>query len=155
MSKSPDDIAAILRDRINDLETSVREANVGSIVEVGDGISRVFGLSEALAGELLEFPGGTLGIALNLEEDSVGAVILGAFAQIKEGDEVRTTGRVAEVPVGDALLGRVVNAVGQPVDGKGPIETADTDVIEKWPRAWHSGKTWINHCKLESGRSTR
>ena len=131
MSKSPDDIAAILRDRINDLETSVREANVGSIVEVGDGISRVFGLSEALAGELLEFPDGTLGIALNLEEDSVGAVILGAFAHIKEGDEVRTTGRVAEVPVGDALLGRVVNAVGQPVDGKGPIETADTDVIEK------------------------
>ena len=131
MSKSPDDIAAILRDRINDLETSVREANVGSIVEVGDGISRVFGLSEALAGELLELPGGTLGIALNLEEDSVGVVILGAFAHIKEGDEVRTTGRVAEVPVGDALLGRVVNAVGQPVDGKGPIETTDTDVIEK------------------------
>ena len=131
MSKSPDDIAAILRDRINDLETSVREANVGSIVEVGDGIARVFGLSEALAGELLEFPGGTLGIALNLEEDSVGVVILGAFAHIKEGDEVRTTGRVAEVPVGDALLGRVVNAVGQPVDGKGPIETTDTDVIEK------------------------
>ena len=131
MSKSRDDIAAILRDRINDLETSVREANVGSIVEVGDGIARVFGLSEALAGELLEFPGGTLGIALNLEEDSVGVVILGAFAHIKEGDEVRTTGRVAEVPVGDALLGRVVNAVGQPVDGKGPIETTDTDVIEK------------------------
>ncbi len=131
MSKSPDDIAAILRERIDDFETSVREANVGSIIEVGDGIARIFGLSEALAGELLEFPGGTLGIALNLEEDSVGAVILGAFAHIREGDEVRTTGRVADVPVGDALLGRVVNAVGQPIDGKGPINTSDTDVIEK------------------------
>lgn len=131
MSNNSNDIAAILRERIDDLETTVREANVGSTIEVGDGIARVLGLSEALAGELLEFPGGTLGIALNLEEDSVGAVILGAFAHIKEGDEVRTTGRVAEVPVGDALLGRVVNAVGQPIDGKGPIETADTDVIEK------------------------
>ncbi|MCY3800328.1 MAG: F0F1 ATP synthase subunit alpha [Chloroflexi bacterium] len=131
MSNNSNDIAAILRERIDDLETTVREANVGSTIEVGDGIARVLGLSEALAGELLEFPGGTLGIALNLEEDSVGAVILGAFAHIKEGDEVRTTGRVAEVPVGDALLGRVVNAVGQPIDGRGPIETADTDVIEK------------------------
>ena len=112
MSNNSNDIAAILRERIDDLETTVREANVGSTIEVGDGIARVLGLSEALAGELLEFPGGTLGIALNLEEDSVGAVILGAFAHIKEGDEVRTTGRVAEVPVGDALLGRVVNAVG-------------------------------------------
>ena len=131
MSNNSNDIAAILRERIDDLETTVREANVGSTIEVGDGIARVLGLSEALAGELLEFPGGTLGIALNLEEDSVGAVILGAFAHIKEGDEVRTTGRVAEVPVGDALLGRVVNAVGQPIDGRGPIETDDTDVIEK------------------------
>ena len=131
MSKSPEDIAATLRGRIDDLETSVREANVGSIIEVGDGIARIFGLSEALAGELLEFPGGTLGIALNLEEDSVGAVILGSFTHIREGDEVKTTGRVAEVPVGDALLGRIVNAVGQPVDGKGPIDTSDSDVIEK------------------------
>ena len=131
MSNNSDDIATILRERIDDLETTVREANVGSTIEVGDGIARILGLSEALAGELLEFPGGTLGIALNLEEDSVGAVILGAFAHIKEGDEVRTTGRVAEVPVGDALLGRVVNAVGQPIDGKGPIETSNTDVIEK------------------------
>ena len=104
---------------------------MGRLSRSGDGIARILGLSEALAGELLEFPGGTLGIAMNLEEDSVGVVILGAFAHIKEGDEVRTTGRVAEVPVGEALLGRVVNAVGQPIDGQGPIETSDTDVIEK------------------------
>ncbi len=131
MSNNSNDIATILRERIDDLETTVREANVGSVIEIGDGIARILGLSEALAGELLEFPGGTLGIAMNLEEDSVGVVILGAFAHIKEGDEVRTTGRVAEVPVGEALLGRVVNAVGQPIDGQGPIETSDTDVIEK------------------------
>ena len=131
MTSSSDQIADILRERIQDLDTAVRAANVGSIVEIGDGIARISGLSEALAGELLEFPGGTLGIALNLEEDSVGAVILGEYAHIKEGDEVKTTTRVAEVPVGDALLGRVVNAVGQPVDGKGPIQSAETQVIEK------------------------
>ena len=131
MAKNTDDIAAIIRQRIESLDTSVRQANVGTIIEVGDGIARVYGLSEALAGELLEFPDGVLGMALNLEEDSVGAVLLGQSSHIKEGDEVRSTGRVAEVPVGDALLGRVVNAVGEPIDGKGPINTSETDVIEK------------------------
>src|SRR3990172_6589981 len=104
MAKNTDDIAAIIRERIQSLDTSVRQANVGTIIEVGDGIARVYGLSEALAGELLEFPDGVLGMALNLEEDSVGAVLLGQSSHIKEGDEVRSTRRVAEVPVGDALL---------------------------------------------------
>ncbi len=131
MATNSDDLTALLRQRIDSLDTAVRDVNVGTVVEVGDGIARIFGLSEALAGELLEFPGGVLGMALNLEEDSVGAVLLGAYEQIKEGDEVRTTGRVAQVPVGEALLGRIVNAVGEPIDGHGPIETDQSDVIEK------------------------
>ena len=131
MATNSDDITGLLRQRIESLDTTVRDVNVGTVVEVGDGIARIFGLSEALAGELLEFPGGVLGMALNLEEDSVGAVLLGSFDQIKEGDEVRTTGRVAEVPVGEALLGRIVNAVGEPIDGRGPIDAERTDVIEK------------------------
>ena len=131
MATNSDDITGLLRQRIESLETTVRDVNVGTVVEVGDGIARIFGLSEALAGELLEFPGGLMGMALNLEEDSVGAVLLGPYGQIKEGDEVRTTGRVAEVPVGEALLGRIVNAVGEAIDGRGPIATERTDVIEK------------------------
>ena len=131
MATNSNDITSLLRQRIDSLDTTVRDVNVGTVVEVGDGIARIFGLSEALAGELLEFPGGVVGMALNLEEDSVGAVLLGPYAQIKEGDEVRTTGRVAEVPVGEALLGRIVNAVGEPIDGRGPIDTERTDVIEK------------------------
>ena len=131
MATNSDDLTALLRQRIDSLDTTVRDVNVGTVVEVGDGIARVFGLSEALAGELLEFPGGLLGMALNLEEDSVGAVLLGDYSHIKEGDEVQTTGRVAQVPVGEGLLGRMVNAVGEPIDGRGPIEDAATDVIEK------------------------
>ncbi len=131
MATNSDDLTALLRQRIDSLDTAVRDVNIGTVVEVGDGIARIFGLSEALAGELLEFPGGVLGMALNLEEDSVGAVLLGAYEQIKEGDEVCTTGRVAQVPVGEALLGRIVNAVGEPIDGHGPIDTDQTDVIEK------------------------
>ncbi len=131
MATNSNDITSLLRQRIDSLDTTVRDVNVGTVVEVGDGIARIFGLSEALAGELLDFPGGVVGMALNLEEDSVGAVLLGPYAQIKEGDEVRTTGRVAEVPVGEALLGRIVNAVGEPIDGRGPIDSERTDVIEK------------------------
>ncbi|MXW27511.1 MAG: F0F1 ATP synthase subunit alpha [Chloroflexi bacterium] len=131
MAQSPQDIAALLRQRIQDLDPSTDAANVGTVVEAGDGIARIHGLSQALAGELVEFPGNVLGMALNLEEDSVGAVLLGEFGHIREGDEVRATGRVAQVPVGEALLGRVVNAVGEPIDDRGPIATEDSDVIEK------------------------
>ena len=131
MAQSPQDIAALLRQRIQDLDPSTDAANVGTVVEAGDGIARIHGLSQALAGELVEFPGNVLGMALNLEEDSVGAVLLGEFGHIREGDEVRATGRVAQVPVGDALLGRVVSAVGEPIDDRGPIATEEFDVIEK------------------------
>ena len=131
MAQSPQDIAALLRQRIQDLDPSTDAANVGTVVEAGDGIARIHGLSQALAGELVEFPGNVLGMALNLEEDSVGAVLLGDFGHIREGDEVRATGRVAQVPVGEALLGRVVSAVGEPIDDRGPIATDEFDVIEK------------------------
>ena len=131
MAQSPQDIAALLRQRIQDLDPSTDAANVGTVVEAGDGIARIHGLSQALAGELVEFPGSVLGMALNLEEDSVGAVLLGEFGHIREGDEVRATGRVAQVPVGEALLGRVVSAVGEPIDDRGPITTEEFDVIEK------------------------
>ncbi len=131
MSISPDEIADALRKEIEGFEGAAEQANVGTVLDVADGVATISGLSEAMAGELLAFPDGIMGMALNLEEDTTGAVILGDYLQIMEGDEVRTTGRVAEVPVGPELLGRVVNALGQPVDGKGPIDASATDVIEK------------------------
>ena len=131
MSISPDEIADALRREIEGFEGAAEQANVGTVLEVADGVATISGLSEAMAGELLAFPDGIVGMALNLEEDTAGAVILGDYLQIMEGDEVRTTGRVAEVPIGPELLGRVVNALGQPVDGKGPIDASATDVIEK------------------------
>ena len=118
---NPSEISDIIKARIESLDTSSQPQNEGTVVSVSDGIVRVHGLAEAHYGEMIEFDGGLYGMALNLEEDSVGAVILGDYLQIEEGDEVRTTGRVAEVPVGPELLGRVVNAIGEPVDGKGPI----------------------------------
>ena len=131
MAISPENIANALRQQIEGFQAEPHQANIGHVLQVGDGVAQVSGLSQAMAGELLEFPGGVTGMALNLEEDSVGAVVLGDYLQIEEGDEVRTTGRVAEVPVGPELLGRVVNAIGEPVDGKGPINSERTDVTEK------------------------
>ena len=121
MSISPEEIADAMRREIEGFQASAQQANVGNVLQVADGVAQVSGISECLAGELLEFPGGVMGMALNLEEDTVGVVILGDYLGIEEGDEVRTTGRVAEVPVGPELLGRVVNALGEAVDGKGPI----------------------------------
>ncbi|HWP98359.1 MAG TPA: F0F1 ATP synthase subunit alpha [Syntrophomonadaceae bacterium] len=131
MSIRPEEISAILRQQIERYQSEVEVSNVGSVIYVGDGIARVYGLQGAMAGELLEFTGGTVGMVLNLEEDNVGAVLLGQYSHIKEGDIVKATGRIMEVPVGDALLGRVVNALGQPLDGKGPINTSITRPIEK------------------------
>jgi len=116
-------ISSILKKQIEDYNTAVEVSNVGTVIQVGDGIARVYGLQNAMAGEMLEFPGGVYGMALNLEENNIGCVILGPFTKIKEGDEVKRTGRIVEVPVGEALIGRVVNALGQPIDGKGPITT--------------------------------
>ena len=131
MSIRPEEISAILKEQIERYQSEVEVSNVGSVIYVGDGIARVYGLQGAMAGELLEFTGGTYGMVLNLEEDNVGAVLLGGYSHIKEGDVVKATGRIMEVPTGRALLGRVVNALGQPIDGKGPINTTTFRPVEK------------------------
>jgi F-type H+-transporting ATPase subunit alpha len=122
MSMRPDEIVAILRRQIQELDAELQVESEGTVLTVGDGIARVYGLEQAMAGELLEFPGETYGMVLNLEEDNIGAVILGPYEHIKEGDAVRRTGRIVQVPVGEELVGRVVNPLGQPIDGKGPIK---------------------------------
>jgi F-type H+/Na+-transporting ATPase subunit alpha len=121
MAVRADEISSIIKERIEKFAQPVTSVNVGTIIEVHDGIARIYGLSGAMAGEMLDFGNDVFGLALNLEEETVGAVILGSEAGIKEGDEVRTTGRIVDVPVGDALLGRVVNSLGEPIDGKGPL----------------------------------
>ncbi len=126
-----DEIARLLRDEIENYEKAVNVAETGFVISVGDGIARIHGLELAMAGELLEFPYGVSGLALNLEEDQVGAVLLGDYTEIKEGDEVRRTGRIVSVPVGDSLIGRVVNALGQPIDGKDPIDTQEFNPVER------------------------
>jgi len=119
----PDEISAILKEQIDRFDAGVEVRNVGTVIMVGDGIARIYGLDECMAGELLEFENGVYGMALNLEEDNIGCVIMGPYTGIKEGDSVKRTGRIVEVPVGEALIGRVVNPLGQPIDGKGPIVT--------------------------------
>jgi F-type H+-transporting ATPase subunit alpha len=131
MDIKAEEISKIIRDQIGSYAVDVDVAEVGSIISMGDGIARVHGIENAMAGEMLEFPHGVFGIALNLEEESVGAVLLGEFKEIKEGDIVKRTGRIISVPVGDALLGRVVNALGQPLDGKGPIASKQFMPIER------------------------
>ncbi|HEX7800353.1 MAG TPA: F0F1 ATP synthase subunit alpha, partial [Asticcacaulis sp.] len=136
MQLNPAEISELIKSRIEGLAASADIRNQGTVISVTDGIVRVHGLSDAMAGEMLEFkptPDGTptFGLALNLERDSVGAVILGEYEHISEGDTVKCTGRILEVPVGPELIGRVVNALGQPIDGKGPINARLTDVIEK------------------------
>jgi len=131
MAIALDDITRQLKEQIQRFEAPTRMVDVGTVIEVGDGIARIRGLQQVMASELVEFADGTLGIALNLDEDSVGAIIMGEYSGIHEGDLVRSTGRIASVPVGDALIGRVVNAVGQPIDGKGPIETDKFRPVER------------------------
>jgi len=131
MDIKAEEISKIIREQIGSYAVDVDVAEVGSIISIGDGIARVHGIDNAMAGEMLEFPHGIYGIALNLEEESVGTVLLGEFQAIKEGDQVKRTGRIISVPVGDELLGRVVNALGQPIDGKGPIVTKQFSPIER------------------------
>jgi F-type H+/Na+-transporting ATPase subunit alpha len=126
-----DEIERVLRDEIANYDKAVQVSEVGSVISVGDGIARIYGLEKVMAGELIEFPHGVSGIALNLEEDQVGAVLLGEYQEIKEGDEVRRTRRIMSVPVGEALIGRVVNAIGQPIDDKGPIQADRYSPIER------------------------
>jgi F-type H+-transporting ATPase subunit alpha len=125
-----DEIARLLRGEIENYEKAISVSETGSVISVGDGIARVYGLENVMSGEMVEFPHGVTGIALNLEEDQVGTVLLGEYQEIKEGDEVRRTGKIMSVPVGEALVGRVVNALGEPIDGKGPIATSETRAVE-------------------------
>ena len=131
MAIRADEITSILRQEIENYERAIDVTETGSVISVGDGIARIHGLEKVMAGELIEFPHDVAGIAMNLEEDQVGAVLLGDFAEIKEGDEVRRTGRIMSVPVGEALIGRVVNALGVPIDGKGPILTDQFNPVER------------------------
>ena len=131
MNLRPEEISSVIKEQINKYSTKLEVSDVGTVIQVADGIARIHGRAKAMQGELLEFPGDVYGMVLNLEEDNVGAVLLGDKKNISEGDTVKTTGRVVEVPVGDALTGRVVNALGQPIDGKGPITTDTFRRIER------------------------
>ena len=131
MNLRPEEISSVIKEQIEKYSTKLEVSNVGTVIQVADGIARIHGLENAMQGELLEFPGEIYGMVQNLEEDNVGAVLLGDSSKISEGDTVKTTGRVVEVPVGDAMTGRVVNALGQPIDGKGPIETDKFRRIER------------------------
>ena len=131
MNLRPEEISSVIKEQIKRYASQLEVADVGTVIQVADGVARIHGLENAMQGELLEFPGEVYGMVLNLEEDNVGAVLLGAERNINEGDTVKTTGRVVEVPVGDAMLGRVVNALGQPIDGKGPIESDKFRPVER------------------------
>jgi F-type H+-transporting ATPase subunit alpha len=131
MQLNPSEISDLIKSKIENFATAAEARNQGTVVSVTDGIVRIHGLSGVMQGEMLEFPGNTFGLALNLERDSVGAVVLGEYEHISEGDTVKCTGKILEVPVGEALIGRVVNSLGQPIDGKGPIATSETSPIEK------------------------
>ena len=131
MNLRPEEISSVIKEQIEKYSTKLEVSNVGTVIQVADGIARIHGLENAMQGELLEFPGEVYGMVMNLEEDNVGAVLLGSQKNINEGDTVKTTGRVVEVPVGDVMLGRVVNALGQPIDGKGPVDTDKYRRIER------------------------
>ena len=131
MQLNPSEISDLIKSRIESFDLGVESRSEGTIVSLSDGIVRIHGLSDVMQGEMVEFPGNVYGMALNLERDSVGAVVLGSYESLAEGDTVRCTGRILEVPVGEALLGRVVDALGRPIDGKGPIKTKSKSPIEK------------------------
>ena len=130
MKFNADEIASVIQKEIEQYDDRVDVREVGTVLEVGDGIARVYGLSGVMAGEMVEFPGGVVGLAFNLEENSVGVIILGDYLKINEGDEVKSLGRLLSVPVGDAVIGRVVDPLGNPLDGQGPIHTTETRFVE-------------------------
>ena len=130
MSIKPEEISTLIKSQIEQYKSDIEVAEVGTVIQVSDGIARVHGLENAMSGELLEFSNGVVGLVLNLEESNVGVVILGRYTEIKEGDQVKRTGQIMQVPVGEAMLGRVVNALGEPVDGKGPIAATEFRPVE-------------------------
>jgi len=131
MQLNPSEISELIRKRVESFEVVSEARNEGTVVSIADGVVRIHGLADVMYGEMIEFPGNTFGMALNLEQDSVGAVVLGEYEHISEGDKVQCTGRILEVPTGPELLGRVVNSLGQPIDGKGSVDTKQTAPIEK------------------------
>src|SRR5688500_4694111 len=131
MQINPSEISELSKCQIQSLEVAAEKRTEGTVISVTDGICRIHGLADVMQGEMLEFPGNVFGLALNLERDSVGAVVLGTYEHISEGDTVKSTGRILEVPVGPELIGRVVNSLGQPIDGKGPVNAKMTEPIEK------------------------
>ena len=145
-----DEITRVLRSEIENYEQAVNVSETGSIISVGDGIARIYGLERVMAGELIEFPHGVSGIALNLEEEQVGAVLLGDYAELKEGDEVRRTGRIMSVPVGEALVGRVVDALGIPIDDKGRSIPPNIFQSSGSHRALSTASPFVSRCKPES-----
>ncbi len=162
MNLKPEEISSVIKEQVKRYASQLEVSDIGTVIQVADGIARIHGLENAMQGELLEFPGEVYGMVLNLEEDNVGAVLLGDHKNINEGDTVKTTGRVVEVPVGDAMTGRVVNALGQPIDGKGPIPflvdngiygnrcfpglaVADNQLTLP-PSDWHHGVNRLNPC---------
>ncbi|HZE20373.1 MAG TPA: F0F1 ATP synthase subunit alpha, partial [Candidatus Angelobacter sp.] len=130
MALKPEEVSSVLEQELEKYESRLKMESVGTVLQVGDGIARIWGLDDAMAGELLNFPGDLTGIVLNLEEDNVGAALFGGTDHVKQGDTVRRTGKIASIPVGEAMIGRVVNAIGQPIDGKGPIVTTKTRALE-------------------------
>lgn len=144
----PDEISSIIREQIEQYDQDVKVDNIGTVLQVGDGIARVYGLDQAMSGELLEFEDKTIGIALNLENDNVGVVLMGTGRQILEGSTVKATGRIAQIPVGDAFLGRVVNALGAPIDGKGEISSSETQLLKQWHQVSLAVNLYVNHYKL-------
>jgi F-type H+-transporting ATPase subunit alpha len=147
MATRGQDIASAIKREIDKSGTSLAMYDVGVVSEIGDGIARINGLASAKYSELLQFPNDIIGIAMNLEEDSIAAIIVDDYTSIKEGDEVRSTGRIAEVPTGDALIGRVVDPLGRPLDGKGPIKTTKPDLSRESLRTLPSENQWIPRCR--------
>ena len=156
MAIKASEISDLIKSRIEKFSSATEERNIGTVVTVTDGIVRVHGLADVKYGEMLEFPGGSFGLALNLEQDSVGAVVLGEYKHITEGDTVKTTGRILEVPVGEGLLGRVVDALGNPIDGKGPIK-AGSQVAHRARRAGRDRRVSrsASRCRPATRPSTR
>ena len=155
MKFKADEIASVIQEEIETYQSQIDVREVGRVLEVGDGIARVYGLSGVMAGEMVEFPSGVIGLAFNLEENSVGVIILGDFLQITEGDEVKSTGKLLSVPVGEAVIGRVVDPLGNPLDGKGPIVTTERrDVEIDGPRRGRAPAGDASRCKPASRPST-
>ena len=146
----PEEISSVIREQIKNYVTKLETADVGTVIQVADGVARIYGLEKAMQGELLEFPGEVYGMVMNLEEDNVGAVLLGDNRNVSEGDTVKTTGRVIEVPVGDALTGRVVNALGQPLTAGARWRRKRSARWKEWPTASSTVSRWIRRCRPAS-----